>query len=108
MPIDFPKAGSTSSVNATAPSYPSEDAFEKHERANPLLAGDDDEDDDEEEEDGSDYDEDETSAMIQAEWEESMRQLEAVVSIVLIPFFGKWWGRKWAFWGMSFRFIRAS
>lgn len=37
--------------------------------------------------------------MIQAEWEESLRQMEMVLSIVIIPFFGKWWGRKWAYWG---------
>lgn len=49
----------------------------------------------------SSFDQDEQSALIQAEWEESMRQLEMIISIVLVPFFGKWWGRKWAFWGES-------
>jgi hypothetical protein len=39
--------------------------------------------------------------MIQAEWEESLRQMEMILSIVIIPFFGKWWGRKWAYWGES-------
>lgn len=39
--------------------------------------------------------------MIQEEWEESLRQLEMIVSIVLLPFFGKWFGRQWAYWGES-------
>jgi hypothetical protein len=120
MPIDFPKSGASSTFDpaspasfTSSPSYPSEAAFEKHERDTAAhtrgtrsQSGDgqagngDDEEEDEDEDD--EYDEDEESAMIQAEWEESMRQLEAVVSIVLIPFFGKWWGRKWAFWGECF------
>ena len=37
--------------------------------------------------------------MIQEEWEESLRQMEVVISIVLIPFFAKWYGRRGAFWG---------
>ena len=37
--------------------------------------------------------------MIQEEWEESLRQLETVLSIVIIPFFGKWYGRRFSYWG---------
>jgi hypothetical protein len=49
----------------------------------------------------SDFDEEEQAAMIQEEWEESLRQLEVVFSIVVIPFFGKWYGRRFGFWCMS-------
>lgn len=37
--------------------------------------------------------------MIQEEWEESMRQLETMLSILILPFFGRWYGRRWAYWG---------
>lgn len=47
------------------------------------------------------YDSDDQHALIQEEWEESMRQLEMVFSVILLPFLGKWWGRKFAFWGES-------
>lgn len=44
-------------------------------------------------------DTEEEAALIQEEWEESLRQLEVVFSIVIMPFFGKWYGRRWAYWG---------
>lgn len=47
------------------------------------------------------FDSDDQRALIQEEWEESMRQLEMVFSVILLPFLGKWWGRKFAFWGES-------
>jgi hypothetical protein len=37
--------------------------------------------------------------MIQEEWEESLRQMEVVLSIIIMPFFGKWYGRRFAYWG---------
>ncbi|ORY23990.1 hypothetical protein BCR39DRAFT_338831 [Naematelia encephala] len=43
--------------------------------------------------------EDEEAAMIQEEWEESLRQIEVVFSIVIIPTIGKWYGRRAAYWG---------
>ncbi|CAD6570140.1 MAG: hypothetical protein TREMPRED_005608 [Tremellales sp. Tagirdzhanova-0007] len=46
----------------------------------------------------SSYDEDEEAAMIQEEWEESLRQMEMVLSIVIFPFFGKWYGRRFSYW----------
>ncbi|RSH92281.1 hypothetical protein EHS25_008696 [Saitozyma podzolica] len=42
--------------------------------------------------------EDDEAAMIQEEWEESLRQMEVVLSIIIMPFFGKWYGRRWAYW----------
>ena len=53
----------------------------------------------------SSYDEDEEAAMIQEEWEESLRQMEMVLSIVIFPFFGKWYGRRFSYWGESFLFL---
>lgn len=47
------------------------------------------------------FDSEDQSALIQEEWEESMRQIEAVLSVIILPFFGKWWGRRFAFWGES-------
>lgn len=34
----------------------------------------------------------------QLQWEESMRQLQLIFSIVALPYFAKWAGRKWAYW----------
>lgn len=45
----------------------------------------------------------ELDAIVQEEWEESLRQMEVVISIIVIPYFGKWFGRQWAFWGTSRR-----
>lgn len=47
-----------------------------------------------------DYDEEYRIA--QREWEESLEQLRTIFSIVLLPFFGKWLGRKWSYWGQFF------
>ena len=33
------------------------------------------------------------------EWKESLKQLELVMSMVLVPYVGKYFGRKFAFWG---------
>ena len=46
----------------------------------------------------SDYDDDEGDA--EAEWQESLQQLELLLSMVLVPFVGKWVGRKCAYFGM--------
>ena len=47
--------------------------------------------------DGS-YDSDD-ERLAQEEWEESLEQLAQLVSVVLLPFFGKWLGRRWSYWG---------
>ena len=46
-------------------------------------------------------DDDDESARIQEELQESFRQMEMMLSIFIIPYIGKWWGRRWAFWGES-------
>jgi hypothetical protein len=47
----------------------------------------------------SSYDSEDHAALIQEEWEESLRQIETVLSVIILPFFGKWYGRRVAFWG---------
>ncbi|KAK4052172.1 hypothetical protein OIV83_002467 [Microbotryomycetes sp. JL201] len=37
----------------------------------------------------------------QLQWEESIRQLQLLINVVLIPFAAKWAGRKWAYWAPS-------
>lgn len=38
----------------------------------------------------------------EAEWEESKEQLNALFSLVIFPFVGKWLGKKFSFWGKFF------
>lgn len=53
----------------------------------------------------SGYDSDEEYRLAQEEWEESLKQLQLLVSVVLMPFFGKWLGRKWSHLGQFGHFI---
>lgn len=34
------------------------------------------------------------------EWKESLQQLELLLSLVIVPYVGKYFGRKFAYWGM--------
>ncbi|WWC86811.1 uncharacterized protein L201_001690 [Kwoniella dendrophila CBS 6074] len=43
----------------------------------------------------------EIEAMIQEEWKESLRQFEVVLSIVIMPTIGKWFGRMWSYWAWA-------
>lgn len=52
--------------------------------------------------DGSYDSDDEEYRLAQQEWEESIAQLQQLVSFVLMPFFGKWLGRKWSYWGKKY------
>ncbi|WRT64689.1 uncharacterized protein IL334_001623 [Kwoniella shivajii] len=89
MPIPFPTSSvntqhshSPASTSSSLPSYPS------------SL--------DSESDASSDTDtEAEIEALIQEEWEESLRQLELVVSIVVLPTIGKWYGRMWSYWAWA-------
>nr|GAT44094.1 predicted protein [Mycena chlorophos] len=47
------------------------------------------------------YDDDEDLRIAQQEWDESMHQLRQLVSIVLLPVFGKWLGRRWSQWAYA-------
>lgn len=35
------------------------------------------------------------------EWKESMQQLELLLSMVIVPYLGKYFGRKFAYWGWA-------
>lgn len=37
--------------------------------------------------------------MLQQEWEESLEDLQRLLTFVLMPFLGKWLGRRWSHWG---------
>jgi hypothetical protein len=43
------------------------------------------------------------SSDAEAEWEESKQQLNALFSLVIFPFVGKWLGKKFSFWGKQAR-----
>ena len=47
------------------------------------------------------YDEDEEERLAQLEWEESLEQLQDLFALVLLPYLGKWMGRRWSHWGTS-------
>jgi len=47
----------------------------------------------------SSVDEDRDLSDAEREWRESLQQLELLLTMVLIPYIGKYFGRKLAFWG---------
>ncbi|KAH8153720.1 uncharacterized protein LAJ45_02533 [Morchella importuna] len=49
-------------------------------------------------ENGSDSDSDGGYNDAEEEWQESLRQLELLMGMVIVPFFGKWVGRRTAYW----------
>lgn len=38
----------------------------------------------------------------QKEWEASLQQLELLLTMVVVPYMGKYFGRKFAYWGKQF------
>lgn len=48
---------------------------------------------------GSDYYDDEDARLAEEEWQESLVQLQQLVSFVLLPYLGKFLGRRWSHWG---------
>jgi hypothetical protein len=50
----------------------------------------------------SSSEEDEEYRIAQQEWEESLQQLQQLVAVVLLPFFGKWMGRRFSQIGSFF------
>ncbi|KAH6682985.1 hypothetical protein B0J14DRAFT_632618 [Halenospora varia] len=51
--------------------------------------------------DSSDLDSEEGSSDAQREWEESLQQLELVLTMVIVPYIGKYAGRRFAYWGWA-------
>lgn len=48
--------------------------------------------------------EDEALSDAEREWRESLQQLELLLTMVLVPYLGKYFGRKCAYWG-TFRYF---
>lgn len=44
--------------------------------------------------------EEEALSDAEREWRESLQQLELILTMVLVPYLGKYFGRKAAYWGM--------
>ncbi|CAE6494505.1 unnamed protein product [Rhizoctonia solani] len=40
--------------------------------------------------------EEEEERLAQQEWDESVQQLQLLLTVVVLPFFGKWLGRRWS------------
>ncbi|KAL7285126.1 hypothetical protein PYCCODRAFT_1470199 [Trametes coccinea BRFM310] len=51
------------------------------------------------------YDSDEEDWLAEQEWQESLQQLQQLVSIVLLPYLGKFLGRRWSYWAYD-RYVR--
>ena len=53
-----------------------------------------------------DVDDEEEESDAEKEWKESLQQLELLLTMVLVPYAGKYFGRKCAYWGMFVGRIR--
>lgn len=49
----------------------------------------------------SSVDEEEYMSDADREWKESLQQLELLLTMVMVPYLGKYFGRKAAYWGTS-------
>lgn len=49
----------------------------------------------------SSVDEDEYVSDAEREWRESLQQIELLLTMVLVPYVGKYFGRKCAYWGWA-------
>lgn len=47
----------------------------------------------------NDEEEEEEESDAEKEWKESLQQLELILTMVLVPYAGKYFGRKCAYWG---------
>lgn len=41
----------------------------------------------------------------QREWEQSLEQLQLLLTMIIVPFAGKYFGRKFAYWSMVPRYL---
>ncbi|KAI0660376.1 hypothetical protein C8Q70DRAFT_1052953 [Cubamyces menziesii] len=55
--------------------------------------------------DASSYDSDEEDRLAEQEWQESLQQLQQLFAIVLLPYLGKFLGRRWSHWAYA-RYVR--
>jgi len=47
--------------------------------------------------------EDEEESDAEREWKENLQQLEMMLSMVVVPYMGKYFGRKFAYWGELYK-----
>lgn len=47
------------------------------------------------------FESDEDDYDAQKEWEQSLEQLQLLLTMILVPFVGKYFGRKFAYWSTS-------
>ena len=47
----------------------------------------------------TEVDSDDADAEAEREWRESLQQLQLLLTMVLVPYIGKYFGRKCAYWG---------
>lgn len=47
----------------------------------------------------SDFDDDDGASDAEREWKESLQQLQLMLSMVIVPYMGRYFGRKCAYWG---------
>lgn len=89
--------GASSFMNVSEPSY-SQPSIIETPVDGPLNADElDDLPSEPDSDDGTISDEGESDA--EREWKESMQQLELLLSMVIVPYLGKYFGRKFAYWG---------
>lgn len=50
---------------------------------------------------------DEFDSDAEREWRESLEQLELLLSMVIVPYLGKYFGRKFAYWGESQNIVQS-
>lgn len=50
----------------------------------------------------------ESDSDAEKEWKESLQQLELILTMVLVPYAGKYFGRKCAYWGEFLQIFRPS
>lgn len=51
------------------------------------------------------YDSEEEERLLQQEWDASVRQFRTIISVVLLPYIGKFYGRRFGYYGTSYRSI---
>src|SRR5690242_14426179 len=54
----------------------------------------------------SSADDDEYISDAEREWRESLQQMELLLTMVMVPYIGKYFGRKFAYYGTSYKVAR--
>ncbi|KAL7274244.1 hypothetical protein RUND412_002857 [Rhizina undulata] len=98
-PILTPTASTILTPAASTIFTPTPSTVDNHPIPSPTLDSSISSIDDDESDRGSELSSDDGDA--EEEWQESLKQLEMLVSLVIVPFFGKWVGRRCAYWAWT-------